>query len=354
LNEFAQSVLQTDNLFGPQTTYFTVPQEQPTTGYGSPIPSTTGSSSLSNFPPKVESPIDFGSPFADSNLGSPGFWSGMSSIEDNSMLQRCVDLFFANLYPVYPLIYEPEFRARLQRPSELPIIDRVLVLAMCALTVIHVNGWPDLSHESRFVLGKRLVQQAVSLRLTCEFTESSSLSGILAALFLQTCYFELRRRRSSWFYLREAITLAQGARLHEAAGYGGMNPIEATCARRTYCLLFINERGASILNVLPVSIKYVPQLPVEMLPGESPDILTGMQSLYNLFSLLDERFVEVWNAPPELFPSSVQQVNIELLQDRLGALQLDALPLTAVQRADIRITQQWLRLIFWQAAMRQG
>jgi hypothetical protein len=306
--------------------------------------------------PKVESPVEpYGTPFVESNIGSPGFWSDMASLEDNGLIQRCMELFFTNLYPVYPLIQESSFRAKLQRPAELPVIDRVLVLAMCALTVIHVSGWPDLSYESRQLLGKRLIQQAVSTRLTCDFTENTSLSGVLASLFLQTSYFEIRRRRSSWFYLREAITLAQAARLHESAGYEGMTPEEATCARRTYCLLFITERGASILSVLPVSIKYVPQLPMEILPGENPDILSGLQSIYMLFSLLDEKFVELWNAPQEPFQNTLgSQVNIQLLQDRLRALQLDHNSLTTVQKADIRVTQQWLRLIFWQAAMRQG
>lgn len=315
--------------------------------------SAAGSSVIDGIPPNLRSPIDYGTPFVDSNLNSPGFWTNMS-LEDQPLLHRCVDLFFTNIYPIFPLIDEQSFRAKLQNPADLPVVDRVLVLAMCSLVVVHVSGWPDLSHESRVDLGKRLVEQAVSLRMTCDFTESTSLSGILASLFLQTTYFELRRRKSSWFYMREAITLAQAARLHEEAGYVEMTNIERICAMRTYCLLFITERGASILNALPVCVKYVPLLPTDTLPGESPDILAGLQSLYGLFQLLDENFVELWNAPAKPMPQTAGHVNIALMQDRLKQVQLNMYGLSDIQGADILITQQWLRLVFWQTAMRQG
>lgn len=354
LNDFAQQVLNTNNLFGSQSQYFASPTE-PT--FGSPFGSSTNSANMDPFP-KIESPVDYPSPTLmdpHSNLNSPGFWSS-PAFENETLLQRCIDLFFRNLYPIFPLIDEDSFRAKLRNPAELETTDRVLVLAMCALSIIQVSdvAWGNLSHDSRIAKGKDLIRQALELRLTCDFTEMSSLSAVLTSLFLQTAYFELRRRRSSWFYLREAITLAQAMRLHEAAGYEGMTYIERVCAQRTYALLFITERGASILSVLPVSIKFVPPLPTETLPGEHSDILGGLQSIYTLFSLLDESFVELWNAPTEPFPQRIGHVNLAALQHSLKSLDLESMGLTVIQSADIRITQQWLRLVFWQAAMRQG
>ncbi|KAF2756449.1 hypothetical protein EJ05DRAFT_440940 [Pseudovirgaria hyperparasitica] len=289
------------------------------------------------------------------NLGSPAFWA-QGSPESETLLHKCINLFFQNMYPIFPLVHEATFRAKLGNPGELETIDRVLILAMCALSIIQVSdvAWGNLSHDSRMTKGKDLIRQALELRLTCDFTEMSSLAGILTSLFLQTAYFELRRRRSSWFYLREAITLAQAARLHEASGYEGMDYVERICAQRIYAILFITERGASILSVLPVSIKFVPVLPADILPGEDPSILSGLQSIYTLFSLLDESFVELWNAPTEPFPQRQGHVNIAAMQHKLKALDLDTMGLTVIQSADIRVTQQWLRLVFWQAAMRQG
>ena len=41
-------------------------------------------------------------------------------------------------------------------------------------------------------------------------------------------------------------------------------------------------------------------------------------------------------------------------QQTLANMAFETQDFTDVQKADILITQQWLRLVFWQAAMRQG
>lgn len=92
--------------------------------------------------------------------------------------------------------------------------------------------------------------------------------------------------------------------------------------------------------------------------------------LVHTYSLLDDSFVNSWN---ESSSSSSTALTFAALQSRLNSLNLlhqlppstntstagssqglAAPPLTDIQKADILVTQQWLRLVVWQSSMRQG
>lgn len=73
--------------------------------------------------------------------------------------------------------------------------------------------------------------------------------------------------------------------------------------------------------------------------------------LVNSYHLLDSNFVDSWN---ETAVSPVSTLTYTTLQNQLNRPHSSTLPLTTIQKADILITQQWLRLVIWQSSMRQG
>ena len=83
-------------------------------------------------------------------------------------------------------------------------------------------------------------------------------------------------------------------------------------------------------------------------------LLAGLMALYGLFSLLDFKFVKLWNEPSYTAFGSSSYNDLSMLQSHLRDLQIVQPGLSEVQRADVLITQQWLRLTFWQAALRLG
>ena len=92
---------------------------------------------------------------------------------------------------------------------------------------------------------------------------------------------------------------------------------------------------------------------MDFFDDEDPCILTGFQCLCQLFSLLDETFIEVWRSSESLTARpSIEQ--IAAIQTNLSSISFDSANLPDIQRADVQITQQWLRLVLWQASMRQG
>jgi hypothetical protein len=53
-------------------------------------------------------------------------------------------------------------------------------------------------------------------------------------------------------------------------------------------------------------------------------------------------------------PTPATRAQILAAQHTLASLRFEVENLTDIQKADILITQQWLRLVFWQLSMRQG
>lgn len=185
------------------------------------------------------------------------------------------------------------------------------------------------------------------------FIEDASFPEILCSLFIAVTYFELKSRKASWFFVREAITLAHATGMHLAWKDASLSAMERIQKQRTYALLFITERGAAVLDSFPVTILSPPDLCSDAFLDEDPAVSRGLKSLHNLFSLLDFDFVQLWNDLDSMSGgdrgfTQLSRLQVHLRQD------LGMQGLSDIQRADVLVTQQWLRLLFWQAALKLG
>jgi hypothetical protein len=227
------------------------------------------------------------------------------------------------------------------------------LLSMCAMTLVHVDKWPSMSTEQRAVHARKCIRQCQEIRMNTNFIENAAFEDILCSLFIAVTYFELKCRKASWFFVREAITLAHATGLHLASQDASLGATESIQKQRTYAILFITERGAAVLDSFPVTILSPPTLSFDMFLEEDPSVSRGLSSLHSLFSLLNFDFVQLWNELASLtggergFPE-LSRLQVHLRQD------LGIQGLSDIQRADVLITQQWLRLVFWQAALRLG
>jgi len=73
--------------------------------------------------------------------------------------------------------------------------------------------------------------------------------------------------------------------------------------------------------------------------------------LVESYHLLDSSFVDSWN---EASDAPASTLTYTALQKQLSLPHPSHVSLTDIQKADILVTQQWLRLIVWQSSMRQG
>jgi len=229
--------------------------------------------------------------------------------------------------------------------------EKVLILSLCSVTVLHDSPEVDLSLEKRHQLGRQFLELAIQMRKNYDWIEHGTLAAIQTSYHICVALFELKKPRSHYFYLREAVGMAYDQGLHHEATYIGMNPIQAICARRTFAILFVTERGLAILRNKPATITKLPVVPSEFFDEQDSRVLAGFTALASLFAILDEKFIDLWRSDST---STAPYENIAGLQHSLNEFYADIDALTEVQKADVLITHQWLRLIFWQASMRQG
>ena len=270
------------------------------------------------------------------------------------LLSQCVKQYFRHVYAIRPFIHEPSFNDRLEQPEELSMEEKVFVLSLCAVTAVHDSPDTDMSLEKRLQLGKHFTELCITRRKIYDWIEYGTVMAIQTSYHIAVALFELKKPRSHHFYLREAIGMAYDQGLHLEATYIGMSEIQAICARRTFALLFITERGLAILRNKPASIINLPYLPSEYFDENDRVVLAGFTAIASLFSILDEKFVELWRSVPGDGTSTAPLENIAALQHSLNEISFETMELTDVQKADVYITRHWLRVIFWQASMRQG
>jgi hypothetical protein len=279
----------------------------------------------------------------------------MAIIANIPNMIQYVNWFFAELYPIWPIMPESSFRESLNHLEDLDLHQTCLLLSICALTALHIPGPTSTASEPRRLIAQRLIEQCLQIRTTFDYIGTATVSTIQTSLFLSVAEVEYQRARSSWFLLREAIMLAQEMGFYEAANLSSSLSQETIISlQRTLYLLSLTERGLTLLRNKPFTIIWLDSPPEECFEDENPCIIYGLQSLSLLFKLLDKEFLDTWvNGSDD---TDVAQATAKVLaaQHMLTSTRFNIDNLTDIHKADILITQQWLRLVFWQSSTRQG
>lgn len=110
-------------------------------------------------------------------------------------------------------------------------------------------------------------------------------------------------------------------------------------------------RSFAILRHKPLTLQKTPDFPTTLHEYEAPEIHSGFMHLVHSYHLLDSSFVDSWNEASDA-PGST--MTYTALQRQLNLPHPAHISLTDIQKADILVTKQWLRLIVWQSSMRQG
>lgn len=323
------------------------------------------------------------------------------------LIPRCVDLYYEHIYPIMPLVHIPTIRATIAR--SMTASEKNLIYALSALTSFHMAG-KSLSptepctsdHPSWDRVGRFFLDECIAARQSYDFPEDASLGAVISSFWLSTSFFEINQSRKSWYYLREALTAALDLRLHDDRAYAGLPPAERLCRQRVFWQLFVTERSFAILRNKPLTLRKTPSLPTTRHDYEEPEIHAGFLKLVSSYVPLDESFVNAWNDGSDPSVSATTYLHLQqILAQPLDFLRPrrksspDAVPIstpsptstarpstagtspptrtdmgsdaaeeeeveevepnpTDIQKADLLMTQQWLRLIVWQSSFRQG
>ena len=325
---------------------------------GSTTDSRSTAAGISDSQPTLSRPIsNFSEPAAFIDGTTLAIALGLP-IHYGSQLLHCVDIFFGRVYLTVPVVHEASFRGLLTQPSQLSQVQRSFILALCAAAWLR-----DACRQGETVNAKaketgfRFLEQSLSLRGNVNFIEEQTPVMVTTSYFLHLSYACVDMQQSSGHFLREAINFGMGLGLHHQTHSGITHDAELICARRTLALLSVTERAMAILvNVPAILLRTAPALPAVFFDEEDGKILTAFDCLYSLFKLLDPQILDYWSNGRLEYDQHKDHLRgiIENAQKQLMKMSFHDKALTDIQRAAILVTQQWLRLIFWQLSTRLG
>ncbi|KAL5586410.1 hypothetical protein FOBRF1_016280 [Fusarium oxysporum] len=254
------------------------------------------------------------------------------SREQDQTSFRLVAAWWVSLYFLPMMI----LLTRLRNPDNK--IAYALAASICSATRAQLRLSNDDAGPSTY----KMAYEAEQSRLMLDYSKHQIIDGLLTCFFLHVFYSNTGRITKSTLLLREAIAYAHILGLHQDLFYTDLDHDTIQYHLRIAWILFITDRAHSLQHDLPPTFKLSPTLP-ELHPQQDAGLGSAFCSLCRLFQAFDDA------CPPDVRSNQV---------GFLGAIssQLRArypLPLcdNEIQRADIVVTDSWLRVVLWKAAI---
>ncbi|ROT41546.1 hypothetical protein SODALDRAFT_343454 [Sodiomyces alkalinus F11] len=276
-----------------------------------------------------------------------------------AILDYCTERFFAKLYTTIPIL-TPEHVTRLKSSagaSEAGLEAHCLLAALCAMVLLQVEE-PDslyrqgLATEKNAAYGERLLEEALSVHRSLGRKSNPSYELCLLTFFLYACHATLLHHSQAFIFLRETTTLWL---LLKPSSHG---PSVKLLIDRLFWVLLISERSHGVRYRRPVTLQITAETPPLLSPTESDSdsdsdsVLGGFASLAALFVPLDTSFVAALNHEKLAAPPTA--ASLSYIECCVNTALNPTLRLQDTQKANLRVTQLWLRIILWQIRLRLG
>jgi hypothetical protein len=298
------------------------------------------------------SPFDFNGPLTPTYSRTPGLLSQQT-------IDACLAFFFEHLYPTMPIFHQQQLTALIYSPDASQSDAYCLVASLCAFVMVqpgmnlNVSGAVGESYageppQNRYGFANLLLEDLIRVRHGSDYVERPTLATAQTSFFMFCSYFTLEKQNSCWYYLREASTLVQLMKMHEESTYYQGDAEEKEFRRRTFWLILLSERAYAMERHRTLSVH--PTIEFPQMAGPEAEVMQGFVYLTKLFCCIDDDFMALWNkTKSECSPEWLSR-----LQQRLCEVLPPDLQATDHQVADLRITQQWLRIMVWQLSVAHG
>ncbi|KAM0237854.1 hypothetical protein ACHAP5_008862 [Fusarium lateritium] len=276
----------------------------------------------------------------------------LTELVPNQVLDHCVERFFARLYPTIPILtrdYVVHLRsASASSTPEWRLEAYSVLVAMCAQVLLQTEEPENLLSqgiiaENNATYGSMIVDQAVAVHQSTPRTMKPTLNQCLLAFFLYACQARLSHHSQTFLFLREATTLFCLLRLDD------MDIAAKALAHRLFWVLVVSERSHAIRYRRPITLQITDEAPEIDLNDPS---LSGFWSLSALFRPIDTSFVALLNQ--ERFAITPPLSSLDYVETAVNTAIKPDLQLHETQKANLRITQLWLRMIVWKLRLRLG
>ncbi|KAM0790401.1 hypothetical protein ACM66B_003283 [Microbotryomycetes sp. NB124-2] len=278
------------------------------------------------------------------------------------ILEPQIDVFFARLHLILPMIPRSYIQAGLDTDRHLTDPSfAALVLAIASFALV---GPVSVADRRKATENQEL---ATDLQHECLRVKGMSLSfeptldTIWTLFFLFGSAFNLEQHQEAWWRLREALTLAETLELHKQESYEHLSMDERSRRIRTLWVLMVTERAYAMQKNHSIvfnrasgvdwALSDIPWL--SAYSGEMTPML-GLRCLAHLYSFINEDIVSCWNGKClEGVCETMDAPKVVTLQRGLdgwakGISETLMMQLTEPNRADLLVSQQWLRNRIWQ------
>ncbi|KAI1371412.1 hypothetical protein F4677DRAFT_435551 [Hypoxylon crocopeplum] len=271
------------------------------------------------------------------------------------IVDYCSGRFFERLAPTIPIL-TPEYVANLRTraASEAGSEAYCVLLGLCAMVTLQVedpraNSFGQLiTAENNAAYGWLLLEEALAAHRQLTRRSNPSLDSVLLVFFVYACHASLFHHSQAFFFLREAATLFLLVKPEV------MDGLSKLLAERLFWVLLISERSHAIRYRRPITLQVTTNGFGQSSFTESDPSLAGFRCLAALFRTLDTAFIALLNqeAVSRVVPlDSLDDVEIAINTALNHSCPDDLLP---TQKANLRVTQLWLRIILWQLRLRLG
>ncbi|KAH7236892.1 UbiA prenyltransferase family-domain-containing protein [Fusarium redolens] len=247
-----------------------------------------------------------------------------------------LNIYHDCLYVVWPVIDHEVLLTRLRNPDSK--IAYALAASICSATRAQLRRSNDDAGPSTY----QMACEAEQSRLMLDYPKHQFIDGLLTCFFLHVFYSNTGRITKSTLLLREAIAYAHILGIHQDLFYTDLDHDTTQYHLRIAWILFITDRAHSLQHDLPPTFKLSPTLP-ELQPHQDAGLGSAFCSLCRLFQAFDDA------CPPDV--RSKQVGFLGAISSQLRARHPLPLCDNEIQRADIVVTDSWLRVVLWKAAI---
>lgn len=260
-----------------------------------------------------------------------------------SCISQYLDVYQSRGYGIWPVVDAEALTARLlTHPDDVEAYALATAISAAVVSQFSIDAEPGSPVEGHYRVSSGVFEaEAKRARDLADHLEHVTAFSTLGSFFLHVYSANIGRMNASTVYLGETITKAHILGLHKTSYYELMSIEQVQQNLRLYWLLFITERAHSIQHDVPTMLKRAPDLPP--LENLNDGLVTpAFIQLCRLFNILDVTITAD--------PASARNA-LALAQQQLSS---DEAPLSLeneLQRADISMTQQWMRIFLWQHAL---
>lgn len=267
-----------------------------------------------------------------------------------------LETYRQRMYPVWPVIDTIKLGSTLSA-DENDYETCALAFAVCAGTCaqlqlkLNTQQWNEFHIPGKvgsLALADQFAVEAERCRSMYDYRESPTIESILVPLFLHFYYGAKGKRQTTSFLLRESVSLCQILALDKEESYEGISFAEGNYRRRTFWLLYVTERGHAMQHGTPICLTKPIALPSN--DSQGSQVLQAFHSLVRLFASVDGVLVDC-EATTKKQDQRYSREMLVKIQHELR--QNDQWPMewNELQRSDVSITQQWMRMLVWQLSL---